>query len=380
MAVEKPLLQSAAESDAEAAAAAELKKQGNAAFGAGAHEEAVRLYSEALLLAPTADRHPILGNRSAARLKLSADAIDASAASALVDLAVSDAHDALKLDPKFIKGYYRLGSALLAKGQSAGAVAALEAGLTMAPHNSELRAVLRDARGAVEQERREILKAAKEAASLASEGRHLASEGRHQAAPKKVIDYDAAAATAARASALAQEKRTAAAGAKAGADAAGGAAGSEAGGTTASGAEAPPATAQQFDLEWKALRSTGASLEEQRAWLMRLPVSSYSNLFKESLGEGTLMSVVECVHACVKRADPSTDEAERCLTFANTALDGLSSTRRFSMLLMFLDEKQKAIVKSIFDEMKRLGTPASAALRATWGLQFREDRKTWGQK
>ena len=49
---------------------ADLKLQGNAAFGRGDLARAVELYTAALALSPPPERHLILSNRSAALLKL----------------------------------------------------------------------------------------------------------------------------------------------------------------------------------------------------------------------------------------------------------------------------------------------------------------------
>ena len=51
---------------------------------------------------------------------------------------------------------------------------------------------------------------------------------------------------------------------------------------------------------------------------------------------------------------------------ATCVLEGLASTRRFELLLMFLDDKQKALVKRVFKELERLGAPASERLKGVW--------------
>jgi hypothetical protein len=59
-------------------------------------------------------------------------------------------------------------------------------------------------------------------------------------------------------------------------------------------------------------------------------------------------------------------EVEAACSTATQVLEGLASTRRFGMLLMFLDAKQKAVVKTVFGQLAKLGTPASAALKEAW--------------
>ena len=113
-------------------------------------------------------------------------------------------------------------------------------------------------------------------------------------------------------------------------------------------------------------RQGGAGPEAQRAWLRRLPAASYAGLFKESLSEGTMLSVLDIVRTCAQRAAVGTAEARACAAFAREALQGLSSTRRFGMLLMFLDAEQKASVRAVFAELRRLGEPASSALLHAW--------------
>ena len=337
---------------ARASRTASLKQLGNAAFGKGEHAAAIGHYTEALALgADASEKHPIHGNRSAARLKLAAAAAAegrVEASTEYANLAIDDAKESLRLEPMFIKGYYRHAAALSHLERSAEAVAVLEKGLASSPHNNELRAALSEGRQAMEAERRAALKKAKQSAADDDVAAAPAK------APTPTVDYEAAAAAAAKASALASERRAAANGA---ADAA----------AADGGRLLPMATSvQQFDRVWGELRAAGASLGAQRAWLMQLPAADYPALFKESLSEATLLSVLGCLLASATAADVGSDDAAACVAATTQALTGLSSTRRFSMLLMFLDDKQKKVIKGVFGEMRRLGEAMPPSLAKAW--------------
>ncbi|KOO29757.1 hypothetical protein Ctob_004543 [Chrysochromulina tobinii] len=345
----------------DAARAAALKKEGNDAFGRGAWAEALRAYSQALEAAAPAEVHLIFSNRTAAALKLAsavrsgaapalpADAYYASsrstseylrtlraqseaaqvtadgAAAALIARALEDARRCVRMHPEYIKGHYRLGLALLEANQPAEAVAALEAGLGRAPQNDELRAALRNARVAQETSRRGALKTAKEMAAKEAPAFAVATVA---AVATKVADAAAASAAAA-------------------------------------ASYAPlPSSAQAFEREWKALVAAG-SLAAQQAWLARLPSAHYAPLFKESLTEATLLSLLNALETALMGSSGAAEVEAACST-ATQVLEGLASTRRFGMLLMFLDAKQKAVVKTVFGQLAKLGTPASAALKEAW--------------
>ena len=120
--------------EAAAAAAAQglaLKQAGNAAFARGDFDEAAARFTEALALggADRALKCVLHSNRSACHA--SGPAPDPAAA-------VADAQECLALDPGFAKGYSRLGTAHLLRGDAAGlalARAAFEAGLAQHPGN-----------------------------------------------------------------------------------------------------------------------------------------------------------------------------------------------------------------------------------------------------
>ena len=76
--------------------------------------------------------------------------------------------------------------------------------------------------------------------------------------------------------------------------------------------------------------------------------------------------MLECVHAGTAATAPGDDEAAVCAALGLQVLTGLSSTRRFDMLLMFLDDKQKRLVRTVFAEMKRLGQVVPPAVAKAW--------------
>jgi hypothetical protein len=398
----------------DAARAAALKKEGNDAFGRGAWAEALRAYSQALEAAAPAEVHLIFSNRTAAALKLAsavrsgaapalpADAYYASsrstseylrtlraqseaaqvtadgAAAALIARALEDARRCVRMHPEYIKGHYRLGLALLEANQPAEAVAALETGLGRAPQNDELRAALRNARVAQEASRRGALKTAKEMAAKEAPAFAVATVAQSPTAPAPtppppaVADGQEAAAAAAAAGGAGAGAKVAetptkkpaidyekvAAVATKVADAA-------AASAAAAASYAPlPSSAQAFEREWKALVAAG-SLAAQQAWLARLPSAHYAPLFKESLTEATLLSLLNALETALMGWSGAAEVEAACST-ATQVLEGLASTRRFGMLLMFLDAKQKAVVKTVFGQLAKLGTPASAALKEAW--------------
>jgi tetratricopeptide (TPR) repeat protein len=111
--------------------AAEAKKEeGNQAFGAKNFEEAVSLYSQAIKLDPK--NHIYFSNRSACYVSLSQ-----------WDKAAADAKECLKLNPTFLKAYYRLALSLSEAGDLDAAHSAAKQGLSVDPDNSQLLKQLR---------------------------------------------------------------------------------------------------------------------------------------------------------------------------------------------------------------------------------------------
>ncbi|KAJ2727076.1 Hsp90 cochaperone [Coemansia sp. Benny D115] len=115
----------------------ELKAQGNAAFAAGKHDEAIKLFTQAIELDPT--NHVLYSNRSAslASLKKYEDAL-------------KDAEKTIEIKPDWPKGYSRKGAALYGLQRMDEAVETYEAGLKHDPENALLKKGLSDAEAAMD--------------------------------------------------------------------------------------------------------------------------------------------------------------------------------------------------------------------------------------
>ena len=391
--VATPLQPKAPAAPAAPPSGAELKVLGNAAFSAGRGREAVRLYTAALEAWRGADRHLVLSNRSAAYLRLAAEPPAAAAAAAAaeapeapvaaaepaaavpsasewLELAAADARECTRLAPLFPKGFYRLGTSLLQLARPAEAVAALEDGLAGAPHNDELREALRGARAAQEKQRRAALAASKQSAlpvAAAAGTGAVAAAAPGGRTPRVVIDYEAAAAAAARASSLVEERKLAAAAAAAAAASGGGGSSGAAVAVADGSNELPqiPRSAQQFEHEWAALRKE--PLAARRRFLARLPAAEYAAVFRESLAEPTLVSLLECLDACTTPPPADADAVELVMQLVLQVLGGLASTRRFELLLMFLDKPRLACVARLFGALRASGVEVPASLAAAWG-------------
>lgn len=103
----------------------ELKELGNKAFADQKYDEAIKLYGEAIKLDPS--NHVFFSNRAAshggkADWKASAD----------------DAKECIRLDPAFIKGYYRLAAAQMELKDFDAALGTIRQGLALDKDNSQL--------------------------------------------------------------------------------------------------------------------------------------------------------------------------------------------------------------------------------------------------
>jgi len=103
--------------------AQELKERGNDAFRDGKFISAIDLYSQAIELCPTAIN---FSNRAMAHLKLEN-----------YGSAICDAEEAIKLDPEYIKAYYRRGSANFALGKYKDALADFKSVCKMKPKDAD---------------------------------------------------------------------------------------------------------------------------------------------------------------------------------------------------------------------------------------------------
>ena len=115
------------------------KQEGNDFFRQKQYTKAVAKFSESLQHKPTDPF--VLGNRAAALLALGR-----------AEDALADAKEAIRLDPNYVKGYYRCTSALLALGRNSSAVTAASTGLNLQPTNAQLQALLEQANEAKRRE------------------------------------------------------------------------------------------------------------------------------------------------------------------------------------------------------------------------------------
>ncbi|KAL6425080.1 hypothetical protein ACFW04_009406 [Cataglyphis niger] len=110
-----------------------LKEKGNAALQEGKFDEAVKHYSDAIVL--DGNNHVLYSNRSAAYAK-----------SGKYQLALEDAEKTINLKPDWGKGYSRKGSVLAYLGKYDEAIKAYEKGLQFDPNNEQLKSSLAEVR------------------------------------------------------------------------------------------------------------------------------------------------------------------------------------------------------------------------------------------
>lgn len=111
----------------------EKKKLGNEAFAAKKFDEAIGYYTEAI--AADRNNHVYYSNRSASY-----------AGKKKWEAAALDAKECIKLNPSFLKGYYRLATAQLELKELHAAMATLKQGLNLEPDNEQLSRLLRIAK------------------------------------------------------------------------------------------------------------------------------------------------------------------------------------------------------------------------------------------
>jgi small glutamine-rich tetratricopeptide repeat-containing protein alpha len=109
-----------------------LKTKGNALMSQKKYDDAIKQYTEAIKLSP----NPVYySNRAAAYGALNQHA-----------QAAEDAARAIDLDPKFAKGYSRLGHAQFSLGEYQKAIDAYESGLKLDPANNNMKSSLATAK------------------------------------------------------------------------------------------------------------------------------------------------------------------------------------------------------------------------------------------
>ena len=115
-----------------------LKDEGNAFLSQHKYALAAEKYSQAIEKYPTAIYY---SNRAQALIKLES-----------YGLAISDANEAINLDPKYIKAYYRRGSANLALGKLKAAMKDFQAVTKIAPKDQDAKTKLKACEKALMQE------------------------------------------------------------------------------------------------------------------------------------------------------------------------------------------------------------------------------------
>eukprot|EP00934_Nitzschia_sp_Nitz4_P004799 Nitzschia sp. Nitz4//scaffold110_size71422//65582//66435//NITZ4_005886-RA/size71422-augustus-gene-0.17-mRNA-1//-1//CDS//3329533125//4789//frame0 len=108
-----------------------LYRLGNAAFAKQEFETAIAQYTKAIQM--DSKNHVFFSNRSASHAGLKN-----------WDKAVEDAKECVRLNPQFMKGYYRLATAQLELEEYDAATATIKQGLALEPHNAQLQKVMRN--------------------------------------------------------------------------------------------------------------------------------------------------------------------------------------------------------------------------------------------
>lgn len=120
--------------------AEELREKGNAFFRDGAHSKAVRAYDEAIRANPSDER--CWANRAAAQMAMLAEFGRGLSPAAMrtnpyYTNSLDDLKQSLKLDPKYIKAWARLGQLHTMASEFSEAVAAYDNGLALDPQHPD---------------------------------------------------------------------------------------------------------------------------------------------------------------------------------------------------------------------------------------------------
>mmetsp|Transcript_1722 Transcript_1722/g.2273 ORF Transcript_1722/g.2273 Transcript_1722/m.2273 type:complete len:267 (-) Transcript_1722:180-980(-) len=152
--------------------AEEFKESGNKAFAAKKFDEAIEFYTKAI--AADQSNHVFFSNRSASFAGLKK-----------WDESIKDAKQCIKLNPTFIKGYYRLASAQIEKNDLDAATSSIKQGLNVDPDNSQLQKLMRTIK-----QKKQMLKAAlqQDAASKIAATMPSGGAGGDSSLSKEIMD------------------------------------------------------------------------------------------------------------------------------------------------------------------------------------------------
>ena len=344
---------------ADARAADELRRRGNATFEAARYEEAVALYTEALRRAPRAAA--LYANRALALLKLRAHAE-----------VEEDCSAALALDPAHVKARLRRAQARQALGAYDGALEDLEAALEAEPRNGAARRRMQECR---------------QLRARAAAGAAAAAAAPPRRPPRRALAVDEVGHDADNdgdefvLSVTAPPPGTGAPPPPAAAAPPPGAGAPPAAGTNAEaaagavrrlrdawpGASAAalgePRTAADVERAWRSLRREP---EQWAQYVARLEPALLARLFRSSLPPELLAAFLAALdggHFFPQRAPA-----------ALAALRALSTAGRLSILTMCLDRADAAAIDSVFRKLDRALEDGRLAAADTSARELRELR------
>ena len=329
---------------ADARAADELRRRGNATFEAARYEEAVALYTEALRRAPRAAA--LYANRALALLKLRAHAE-----------VEEDCSAALALDPAHVKARLRRAQARQALGAYDGALEDLEAALEAEPRNGAARRRMQECRqlraraaaGAAAAAAAPPRRPPRRALAVDEVGHDADNDGDEfvlsVTAPPPGAGAPPAAGTNAEAAVGAVRRlRDAWPGASA-------------------AALGEPRTAADVERAWRSLRREP---EQWAQYVARLEPALLARLFRSSLPPELLAAFLAALdggHFFPQRAPA-----------ALAALRALSTAGRLSILTMCLDRADAAAIDSVFRKLDRALEDGRLAAADTSARELRELR------
>lgn len=140
------------------------------------HEvKSIECYTKAIAL--DKNNHVYFSNRSASH-----------AGKRKWDEAITDAKECIKLNPSFIKGYYRLSSAQIEKNELDAATSTIKQGLNIEPDNSQLQKLMRSIKLKKQVMKAEKQSGAAKAAAAAAAGSGGAGAGVDSSLSKEIMD------------------------------------------------------------------------------------------------------------------------------------------------------------------------------------------------